>query len=58
MICYTLCSVSEPSQAYKNTLNIILLKSVVRKMNTVIHWIVIFYPVLKMLLNAIKLNVL
>ena len=28
------------------------------KMNSAIHWMVIFYPVLKMLLNAIKLNIL
>ena len=33
-----------------------MLGSVVRKMDSVTHWIVIFYPVLKMILNTIKLN--
>ena len=42
-----------PVRPHIYTLHIELRGSVVRNMDSAIHWIVIFYPVLKMLLNAI-----
>ena len=41
-----------------STIIVNCLGSVVRKIDSAIHRIVIFYPVLKMLLNAVKLNIL